>query len=141
MTRFSGNAGYVLFWPAEFLVKEIESLILRNPAHGLDWEWVQEAALLLRQAFTSQTPANDFTAVAGAIDARNAHGAADPCAVWLSELSATAINRTLGPRPYHSPRLRDAQTGLAATPAAVAGQVRRPGVIRQVSGSIFCVLS
>lgn len=77
MTRFSGNAGYALFWPPDFLVQEIESLIRRHPGPGLDWEWVQEAMLLLRQAFTSQAPANDFMEMAGAIDPRGDHSAAD----------------------------------------------------------------
>ncbi len=88
----------------EFIAKEVESLVQRDAGSGWDGEWGQEALLVLRQAFTSPAPANNFLAIAGETDLLYDYGEADPRVLWLRELSEAARNRALGPSPYHSER-------------------------------------
>jgi hypothetical protein len=51
---------YMLRWPPELFTEEIDRLIRRAMNFGLGAEWQEEVELLLRQAFSSPVPAEDF---------------------------------------------------------------------------------
>lgn len=124
MTVFSGNPRYALFWPPDILAEEVGSLAGSETASGMESEWVQEAMLLLRQAFTSPVPADDFWEVSGEIELFVDYGDADPCVLWLRDLSEAALNRSLGPSRYYSERYPDNPDAPKLPLSEVAGQVR-----------------
>lgn len=124
MTVFSGNPGYALSWPPETLAEEVDSLAGSETASGMESEWVQEAMLLLRQAFTSPVPADDFWEVAGEIELFVDYGDADPCVLWLRDLSKAALNLSLGPSRYYSDRHPDNPDASKLPLGEVARQVR-----------------
>ena len=57
---FVDNADYTLQWPPEVFSKEIGLLVRRGSQFGTDDAWEEEVDLLLRQAFVSSVPAEDF---------------------------------------------------------------------------------
>ncbi|MHB1535203.1 MAG: hypothetical protein ACYC1D_11480 [Acidimicrobiales bacterium] len=64
MTKFVGDPDYTLRWPAEVFAEEAERLVVRGAEWGTGPDWAEEVDLLLRQAFTSSVPADDFKQVA-----------------------------------------------------------------------------
>lgn len=60
MTDFVGDPDFTLRWPPEVFVEEAERLVRRGTARGAGHDWAEEVDLLLRQAFTSAVPADDF---------------------------------------------------------------------------------
>ena len=57
---FLDNADYTLRWPPEVFAKEVQLLVRRGSQFGIDDDWEAEVDLLLRQAFVSSVPAEDF---------------------------------------------------------------------------------
>lgn len=57
---FLDNADYTLRWPPEVFAKEVRLLVRRGSQFGVDHDWEEEVDLLLRQAFVSSVPAEDF---------------------------------------------------------------------------------
>lgn len=67
MSEFVDDPDYTLCWPPEVFAEEAERLVRRGADWGTGNEWVEEVDLLLRQAFASSVPADDFQQiVAGA---------------------------------------------------------------------------
>lgn len=66
MAYYDDNPDYTLRWPPELFALEAELLVRRGAELGTDSDWQEEVALLLRQAFVSLVPANDFERVARA---------------------------------------------------------------------------
>jgi hypothetical protein len=62
-TAFVGDPDYTLNWPASVFAEEAGRLVRRAAAWGITDDWVEEVGLLLRQAFQSSVPADDFTQV------------------------------------------------------------------------------
>ena len=60
---FLDNADYTLRWPPEVFAKEVQLLARRGSQFGMDDDWEKEVDLLLRQAFVSPVPAEDFERV------------------------------------------------------------------------------
>lgn len=60
MGRFVGDSDYSLEWPAEIFEGEVRRLIDRGLSFGTDVRWREEVETLLRQAFSSAVPRNDF---------------------------------------------------------------------------------
>lgn len=60
---FVDNADYTLRWPPEVFAKEVQLLVRRGSQFGMDDDWEEEVNLLLRQAFVSLVPAEDFERV------------------------------------------------------------------------------
>lgn len=54
---------YTLRWPSRIVADEIEGLIALADAEGVSTEWADEVDTLLRQAFVSSVPAEDFQRV------------------------------------------------------------------------------
>ena len=63
---YDDNPDYTLRWPPELFALEAELLVRRGAELGTGSDWPEEVALLLRQAFVSPVPANDFDKVARA---------------------------------------------------------------------------
>ena len=57
---FLDNADYTLRWPPEVFAKEVRLLVRRGSQFDTDDDWEEEVDLLLRQAFVSSVPAEDF---------------------------------------------------------------------------------
>jgi hypothetical protein len=51
---------YEIRWPGDVLAAELDRLIARGRADGLDTTWQDEVETLLRQAFTSLVPQRAF---------------------------------------------------------------------------------
>ena len=64
MAYYDDNPDYTLRWPSKLFALEAELLVRRGAELGTDSDWQEEVALLLRQAFVSPVPANDFERVA-----------------------------------------------------------------------------
>lgn len=60
MGRFVSDPDYTVRWPGSVLRHELDRLIMRGRVHGETEDWRQEVELLLRQAFSSSVPAEDF---------------------------------------------------------------------------------
>lgn len=60
---FVGDPDCSLRWPPSVFAEETERLVRRATAWGINDEWVEEVGLLLRQAFQSSVPTDDFTRV------------------------------------------------------------------------------
>lgn len=60
MSRFAGDPDYTLRWPRDIFIEELDRLLRRGETSGRDSDWEEEVAELLRQAFSSPVPANDF---------------------------------------------------------------------------------
>ncbi len=60
MGRFASDPDYTLRWPPEVLRNELQRLTLRARQYGESGEWREEVDLLLRQAFPSNVPVEDF---------------------------------------------------------------------------------
>ena len=65
MGRFSGNPDYGLDWPAAILRIELEALIDKASRVIDQREWRQEVTTLLRQAFVSDVPFEEFNGETG----------------------------------------------------------------------------
>ena len=57
------NSDYILRWPPGLLKREVERLIQRGKTLGTDRDWVSEVECLLKQAFISSIPTEDFRKV------------------------------------------------------------------------------
>lgn len=53
---------YEIRWPSDILAAELDRLIARGRADGLDTDWQDAVETLLRQAFTSSVPQREFDA-------------------------------------------------------------------------------
>jgi hypothetical protein len=60
MGRFENNADYSLAWPSSILRAELEALIQKASRIVNQQDWRNEAETLLRQAFISETPLQEF---------------------------------------------------------------------------------
>jgi hypothetical protein len=60
MGRFAGDPEFTLRWPPSLLRKELRRLIDRARREGMTRDWQGEVELLLRQAFRSPVPQEDF---------------------------------------------------------------------------------
>ena len=60
---FVDNADYTLRWPPEVFAKEVQLLVRRGSQFGIDHDWEEEVDLLLKQAFVSPVPAEEFARV------------------------------------------------------------------------------
>ena len=63
MAYYDNNPDYTLRWPQELFVQEAQLLVRRGEELGTGSDWQEEVALLLRQAFVSPVPADDFEKV------------------------------------------------------------------------------
>jgi len=61
MGRFANNPDYMLAWPPAIFRAELEALIDRAARIG-EREWLGEVETLLRQAFVTDSPLQDFNA-------------------------------------------------------------------------------
>ena len=61
---FLNNPDYTLRWPPELFANEAKRLVRRGETLGAGIDWVYEVKLLLRQAFESSVPAEDFELMA-----------------------------------------------------------------------------
>ena len=85
MAYYDNNPDYTLRWPQELFAQEVELLVRRGDEMGAGSDWQEEVTLLLRQAFVSPIPADDFEKVVRAqTQARTAQ------AVALAEASSSA---------------------------------------------------
>lgn len=62
-TAFVGDPDYTLRWPPGIFAEEAGRLIRRATAWGINDDWMEEVGLLLRQAFKTSVPADDFAQV------------------------------------------------------------------------------
>lgn len=62
MGRFAGNPDYSLAWPSPIFRVELETLIEKASRVVNQQEWRVEIETLLRQAFLSETPLQEFEA-------------------------------------------------------------------------------
>lgn len=69
MGRFANDPDYTLRWPSSVLDGELRRLIRRAETEGGGPEWQDEVRLLLRQAFSSTVPVEDFERVVDTYDA------------------------------------------------------------------------
>jgi hypothetical protein len=53
-------ADYVLRWPGRIVADEIQRLVTLGEREGVSSEWLDEVDVLLRQAFATTVPAEDF---------------------------------------------------------------------------------
>jgi len=60
---FANNPDYALRWPPEIFAQELRLLINQATSYGIDDSWFEDVELLLRQAFDSQVPGDDFERV------------------------------------------------------------------------------
>ena len=51
---------YEIRWPHDILAAQLDRLIARGRADGLDASWQDEVETVLRQAFASPVPQRDF---------------------------------------------------------------------------------
>lgn len=63
MTDFVDDPDYTLRWPSAVFAEEAERLARRGAEWGMSRDWKEEVDLLLRQAFASSVPADDFKRV------------------------------------------------------------------------------
>jgi len=63
MGRFADDPDYTLRWPPDIFEDELRRLIRRAESEGRGSEWRDEVCLLLRQAFSSTVPFEDFERV------------------------------------------------------------------------------
>jgi len=54
------RADYTLRWPTSIVADEVRQLLSRAEAEGVTSDWREEVELLLRQAFVSTVPVEDF---------------------------------------------------------------------------------
>ena len=64
MAYYDNNPDYTLRWPPKLFATEADRLVQRGEELGVDSDWQEEVVLLLKQAFMSQVPADDFARVA-----------------------------------------------------------------------------
>lgn len=60
MSDLRNDPDYVLRWPPAIFAEELTRLIQRGERLGTGSSWASEVETLLRQAFTSSMPAEDF---------------------------------------------------------------------------------
>ena len=60
MTQFANHPDYRLRWPADLFRDALEPLLARGQREGGTREWRDDVELLLRQAFESPVPAEEF---------------------------------------------------------------------------------
>jgi hypothetical protein len=63
VTDFADDPDYTLRWPPHVFAEEAERLVRRGSEWGMSHDWAEEVDLLLRQAFASSVPADDFKQV------------------------------------------------------------------------------
>ena len=63
MSYFLNNPDYTLRWPPHILREELERILRRATQFGPDQSWRSEVDTLLRQAFTSSVPRQDYERV------------------------------------------------------------------------------
>ena len=134
MTGFEGNASYTLWWPRDLFIDSVEDLYSRGAGSGMGRDWKDAVLLLLRQAFASKAPAEDFKQV---LSEWPSDDGVNTCLQWLSELADAAKNQTLGAKPYFSQRGTDASDARESSLPAIVGQVRL--LVKRLSDSdYFC---
>ncbi len=60
MDDLRNDPEYEIRWPSDILAAEMDRLIARGRAGGLDTDWQDAVETLLRQAFTSPVPQREF---------------------------------------------------------------------------------
>ena len=102
------DPNYALRWPSDLFADEARRLVDKGRRRGVDREWWAEVGVLLRQAFTSQVPADDFGELSfprarPATDDEHADTVSRP-EVWLDQLATRSGDLLCEPslRPYHS---------------------------------------
>ena len=60
MSDFVDDPDYALRWPPEIFRSEVERLIRRARQFGIDQSWRSQVGTLLKQAFRSSVPSQDF---------------------------------------------------------------------------------
>lgn len=60
MSDFVGDPDYALRWPPAVFADETARLVRRGREFGTGTDWQDEVLLLLRQAFSSVVPRDDF---------------------------------------------------------------------------------
>jgi len=60
----------VLRWPSHIVLDELQRLVTLGESEGVSPEWLEEVGTLLRQAFATSVPAEDFEQVrsTGSVD-------------------------------------------------------------------------
>ena len=58
--QFRGNTDFAIRWPPHLVAEEIQRLLRSAELDGETPSWQSEVTLLLRQAFTTETPAREF---------------------------------------------------------------------------------
>lgn len=53
-------ADYVLRWPSHIVTDELQRLVTLGEREGVSSDWLEEVDTLLRQAFATSVPAEDF---------------------------------------------------------------------------------
>ena len=69
---------YTLRWPNHIVADELQRLIALAESEGVTTEWLEEAGTLLRQAFSTVVPAEDFERVRGAASLDPIYGDEEP---------------------------------------------------------------
>ena len=72
MAYYDNNPDYTLRWPKDLFAQEVELLVRRGDEMGAGSDWQEEVAVLLRQAFVSPIPVDDFEKVVRAQAQRTA---------------------------------------------------------------------
>ncbi len=122
MADFDGNPAYTLWWPLDLFAREIEDIYLRCADSGISQELGSELTLLLRQAFTTEVPANEFGRIQRDQEAPNED--ADPRWSWLGELVDATRNQALGPKPYFSQRHQKPRSEIEFSLPLVVNEIR-----------------
>jgi hypothetical protein len=65
MSDFLNDPDYALRWPPEVFRSEVERMIRRARQFDIDHSWRSEVDTLLRQAFVSSVPRQDFDRIKG----------------------------------------------------------------------------
>ena len=68
MGKFASDPDYSVRWPVSVLRSELNRLIMGARDHGETADWKQEVELLLRQAFSSAVPREDFAKLGSGSD-------------------------------------------------------------------------
>ena len=122
-TDFVGNACYKLSWPKDLFVEEVGLPWERGVEFGIGDEWSSEVELLLRQAFASEIPAEDFRQACSTATQRATPTAEHPGVRWLHELAEAADSEPIGPKPYSSQPKSDVPKELEGSLPLMLAQV------------------
>lgn len=71
-------ADYALLWPRQIVADELQRLVTLGEREGVSSDWLEEVDTLLRQAFATDVPAEDFGRVRGGRAADPIYGEEEP---------------------------------------------------------------